>query len=891
MFSRILVSVASLLVPSAMRKRWREEWRAELHVRGRHAFDPRALGALADAVATRRSRGTAPVRSGLSLDTLGDDVQFGWRQMRRHPGVSTLIVLVIALGTGFASVLFSLVYTAFFKPWPIERPEDVAFVYRNFANGQMNIIGLTQRYTPFDVVKDIDGVADVGGWWGLRRNVDVDGLTESHYGEITTAGYFDALGVRPLLGRTFLPDEDAPSNPDMPVVISHEMWRSRFGENQDVLGRQILVNKRPATIIGVIGPDFRGIASTWDRSDLWMLAGQVLPRGLIGTFVRLKPGATFAQVVANLNVHGAEQNERTRQRSPQFALPPGVPYYQVIPATELRTPQDPQANIVPKRIAVALVTVVLVVLLIATINVAGLLAARGLSRTAELATRRVLGVTPVRLARQLAAEGLGLSLAGGALGVLLAGNMIGLFTAVTPARYAVDAALDWPVVASAALIAVVVGIIVSLAPIRHALTTNVIAALAGSSAMTTPKRSRLRHWVVLPQLALSLLLLVGAGVHVRSLASIERTTRGYVVEGATVLALQRDAPRPAPGSRPSQNEIAAEHQQIYRSMREVLRAAPGMTAGLMTRLPLTSTSSPTLALSETLHAAGDGRGVDIERAAMSPGALPALGLRIVAGRDFDDRDTRQVRAVAVVSERVARQLWPGRSALGERLGAVNPQATDGRVDWYEVVGVVNDTVPVLPRPGDPPRVYTALGQAWQPWSYNLVVGGRPSPEAIAALRSRLDGVDPYTAVTGVQPLSALVDRMLYPRRLAASVLTASGLIGLMLACVGLYGVISFTVTRQMRELGIRAALGARQGDLVAHVLRDGGRVAVIGSVLGVGGALVALRATAHLAEGVPTTDWLVLSLVPLLLSAIVLLACYGPARRAGRVDPVATLKS
>jgi putative ABC transport system permease protein len=248
-----------------------------------------------------------------------------------------------------------------------------------------------------------------------------------------------------------------------------------------------------------------------------------------------------------------------------------------------------------------------------------------------------------------------------------------------------------------------------------------------------------------------------------------------------------------------------------------------------------------------------------------------------------------VRGVAVVSESISRRLWPNQQAIGQRLAAVSPQQSRPKLEWYEVIGVVNDTSAVLPKPNDPGRMYTSLGQAWRPWAWSLVVRGA-GPDAITQLRASVGSVDPFTAATRVRPLTAYVDELLYPRRMAAAILGVSGLLGLGLACVGLYGVVSLSVARRLRELGIRATLGAQPADLVRLVLREGARVAIVGSIVGFASGIAALRYTAHIAEGIPTADWLVFASVPAALATAVLIACYLPARRAGQVDPVETLR-
>lgn len=485
-----------------------------------------------------------------------------------------------------------------------------------------------------------------------------------------------------------------------------------------------------------------------------------------------------------------------------------------------------------------------------------------------------------------------LASAGGALGLLLAWNLISLFGSLTPDRFTVEAAFDARVVGFTTLVCLVTGLLIGLAPVRQALRVDVLSALAGGYRDTGRHRRWLRHWVIVPQVALSLLLLLVSGVHVRALRDVEEAPLGYDRASSTVVNVGRDAPdRSDPRTKPrSDAERAVESQRVYRTLYESVRSIGGMTAGFITTLPLRSSSQSDVAYTEASHAAGRPEDVPVLRVGVSAGAFDGLGMRILAGRDFDDRDTRQVRAVALVAESVARRLWPGQNPIGQKVGALSPQQSTPKTDWYEVVGVVNDTAAVLAAPGDPARLYTPLSQAWMPSAGTLAVRGALSQETLTTLRSKVSGVDPYMSVTQVRPMGAVIDELLYPRRLAAAILVASGLVGLGLACIGLYGVVSFSVARRRRELGIRATLGARPGDLVRLILNEGGRMSAFGSVIGLAGGIAALRYTAHLAGGVPATDALVFIVVPLTIGAVILLASYLPARRAGRVDPVETLR-
>ena len=839
------------------------------------------------------TRGYRPSK-GAPLGSLWYDLRSGLRQLQRHRGFTALAVGVLALGIGINSAIFSVVYTVFFKPWPIEKPEEVAFIYRNQSNRTTWPASFGTLPNPFipspqNVLDSNRGVAAIAAYWGIPRDIEVGGLTERTWGEWVSANYFDVLGIKPIAGRTFAAGDDQ-TNPDVGIVISHALWQERLGGAADVVGRTIRINNRNVSVIGIVGPEFKGLTGVWTPSRWWVVGEQV-NKGYAGSaFIRMKPGVTAEQTQLSLNILGSRQNEETRKVRPQYALPPGVPYYVVKAANDVRLPQEFGSTIVPERIATALSIVVAMVLVIATINITGLLLARGMSRTNELATRRALGVTPFRLARQLLTETVLLTSAGGLLGLLLAWNLVSLFMSLTPNNFTVDAAFDVRVVAFAAAVCLVTGILIGLAPVRQALKVDVLSALAGGYRDSGQTRRRLRHWVVVPQVALSLLLLVVTGVHVRSLRQLEDAPLGYRPDQATVLSLSRTTPEDEPWSkRRPDAEIAAEYQALYLSLHNVLAAMPGLHAGLTSSLPTWATSQPDVATSDSAYAAGRPDDFPVQVVEVSPGAFDALGMRILDGRDFDDRDTRRVRGVAIVSLAVGRRLWPNRPAVGQRIARLSPQQSNAKLEWYEVIGVVNDTQAVLSKPTDPPRMYTSLGQDWRPWAWHLVVRGA-GPETITAVRATVGGIDPFTAATQVRPMKAYVDELLYPRRLAATILGVSGLVGLGLACIGLYGVVSFSVARRLRELGIRATLGARPADLVRLVLEEGGRMAAIGAVIGLAGGVIALRYTAHIADGIPSTDWLVFAIVPTALALVVLVACYLPARRAGRVDPVETLR-
>jgi putative ABC transport system permease protein len=895
----LLIRVCALLVPAAMRPRWREEWLAELEASPR-PFDPRALGAVRDAIDARSyssstavGRGfnrAAPVFSGLWFD-----IRSGIRQLQRHRGFTALSVCVLALGIGINSAIFSVVYTVFFKPWPIEKPEDVVFVYRNTSYGSFHEASIGHEPTVEEFLAASPGIASLGGFWGRHANVEIGGVTERTWGELVSTNYFDVLGIRPVVGRTFSA-ADNETNPETVVVISHALWRERFQSRPDVVGQRVLLNKRDATIVGVVEPRFHGLSSMWTRASWWTVGEQFMRgwdrrrRWSGSPFARLKAGVSLEQATASANILGARLNETVRQSVPREALPRGAPYFRLERVNSIREPHFPERTLIPRPLAVALGAVAVMVLIIATVNITGLMLARGMSRTVELATRQALGVTPWRMARQLMTESVLLAFGGGVLGLVLAWNLLGLFNAVTPDRYALGATVDATVAAFIAVVCLGTGVTVGLAPLRQAQRVEVLPALCGSMHQSGTQRRRRRHWVVVPQVALSLVLLIVSGVHVRALRQVEGTPIGYDPDAITVLTLSMDNDDYGERRRPRQSEdaITLEYQTRYRALYNTLRAQAGAQVGLMSEFPEQVHRSHIAQTARGETPAGS-PAVPVQIVTVSPGTFATLGLQIRAGRDFDDSDTRQGRAVAVVSEAAASRLWPGQDAVGQRLGAVQPDREVPKVDWYEVVGVVGNTASVLANPDPPVRVYSSLGQSWRPSASRVLVRSA-NRETVPQVRAAIDASYPRLSVVEVNPMTSYLDELLYPRRMAASILGGSGLIGLGLACIGLYAVVAFSVARRRRELGIRATLGARPGDLVRLVLGEGGRMSAIGSVIGLAGGIAALRYTAHLSQGVPSADILVFALMPAVLAAVVLLACYLPARRAGLIDPVETLR-
>jgi predicted permease len=512
-----------------------------------------------------------------------------------------------------------------------------------------------------------------------------------------------------------------------------------------------------------------------------------------------------------------------------------------------------------------------------------------------MAVRRAIGARGIQLLRQLASESLLLSLAGGAVGVLIARALVGVYRRLTPARYVVDVPFDWRVMGFTLGLAMAIGVLIALATGWQALRANVSGVL-GRSGMTVARPTRrLRHALVIPQVAVSLLLLLVAGVHVRALAGIEGAPVGialgdtamfdvgWIDDGAP--ALRRSTPAMA-------EEQAARSRAFLRSLLDGLHGALGTAAGtvaLTDRSPIEDRAEPP---STFVSEAAVGGEVDAFPLSVSPGYFATIGTRVLAGREFDARDVRQSPLVAVVSQSVADRLWPDQSAIGRRLAQAGASTSRSQPAWLTVIGVVVDVHPILRPSAATPMVYVSLRQQWRPSVKHVITRTAGMPASLVATVTQVvRTTDAQADVLHARRLAQIAGEMLYSRRTAAAILTLSGLIGLLLAATGLYAVVSQSIAQRVRELSIRIAVGADRWAVIALVLREGLLVAAVGIAIGVPLSLVALRVTATLVGTMPTEDPLTFLFGIAVVAGATLLACYGPARRAASVDPIEALRS
>jgi hypothetical protein len=836
------------------------------------------------------------------LSDLLDDLRYGARTLRRSPGFSLVAILVLALGIGLNAAIFSVVNAIFFRVLPMPAPDELVWIHN--PGDAVDLEALAER-----------GKSTLSGFshWastGSTRVFSVAGRHERLAGEVVPSSYFSVLRVQPLLGRTLQADDELAGAPAA-VVISYALWTRMFGRDRNAIGKEVRIDEWTFTVVGVMPEKFTGLSDPWQPSSYWITPAHYsapLPADMLRRMTQYSPA-----VIARLKPGIPLQAARAALSSMPGRVGTAPDRYRVRPISDVMIPQEPDADVRwIKALAYAGMTIAAAVLLIATANLTGIVMARGVMRAPELAVRRALGASAFRLARQLFTECLILSGLGGAAGLFVATELIQLYRTFSPSRFLLDVSLDLHVLLFTGAVCISAGLLVGLLPVRQALQVDVLNALGGGQRAGTSRgaRRRLRHAIVIPQIALSVILLIGAAVHTRALLKTELANLGYRTDDVVVL---ETGIRPPPQSnevtwRPRGDVFVAEPKEpglteterVERNLafdRELLvrvRAVPSVTAaGLSSGLAPMSGGAGWIFVRQEAGTEGARQAHVTNGRIVSGGYFQATGISLLRGRDFDDRDVPASPLVAVISASVERQLWPDGHAIGQSLALVGPANGKPRPDlkWLQVVGVVDDVRPVL---SDTMAacVYTPLSQpliSWQP-PVQVVASGHGDPAALTRHVHRAIDEDPLAEVTSERTMNDVVAEILYPRRAAAWVLGLSGLAGLLLAVVGVYAVVSYSVAQQLRDVGIRSTLGASHGHIVALFLGQGTRTLALSILAALPLSFIGLRMTSRLAGAAPTPDVAAFVAVPLLMAAVVLLACYIPARRAANVDPIAVLR-
>jgi putative ABC transport system permease protein len=815
------------------------------------------------------------------------DARYAVRLLVKSPVYTLAATMSLALGIGANTTIFSLVNGLFLHPLPVAEPARLAAVFTTDARNT----GGFSDYLPTSAPNFEDYRDDNDVFTGLAAHQAVPvsvvyghGEAEPAEGELVSSNYFAVLGVAPRLGRAFRPEEERPGDVAPVTVISDRLWKEHFGASPAVVGQTITINRQPFTIAGVAPPGFKG-TDAFFAPALWMPMGvhaQVLTGFMAENFDsrrallfdvtgRLKPGLSLQQATAHLKTL-ASRLER------EYPVPNKGRSVALVPLAEATI--NPGVRGTALLGGTLLMFVVALVLLIACANVANLLLARAAARQKEFAIRLSLGASRGQLIRQLLTESLVLASVSGALGLLLAfwGRYL-LWSSRPPAlpADAIDLSFDARVLAFTAVVSLATGVVFGLVPALQSSRSDLVVNLKDRTSLPTgaSRWFSARNLFVAAQVALSLVALVAGGLFLRSLAHAQRIDPGFDV--ARLFTLRFDLG--------SQGYDEPRGREFHRQVLERVRALPGVQAAALTdTVPLQGGSLARSVFPEGRDASDPKNGILVQLAAVSVDYFRTMGIQRMKGRDFTTADDAGAPRVVIVNEEAARRFWPGTDAIGKRFQFF------GDMSFLEVVGVArNAKVNFI---GEPPTpfIYTPLLQTYQPAAALVVRASGDPASLIASARAAVQRFDRQLPLVGAAPLTEVFAQSLWPARMGAAILSIFGLLALLLAAIGIYGVTSNAVAQRTREIGVRMALGAPRGTVVRLVFGQAMALAGAGMVVGVAASLMVAPAVSSLLYGVSATDGVTFGSVAGVLGMVAALACYLPAWRASRVNPVLALR-
>ncbi|HTR96981.1 MAG TPA: ABC transporter permease [Candidatus Acidoferrales bacterium] len=806
------------------------------------------------------------------MDVLIQDVRYALRSLGRARAFTAVVIVVMGLGIGVNALLFSLLYGVLLRPWPLPQNERVCAVETTEPARGLDEMGLSwQDFS--DLRARQKSFSSFGGYWQVQTIVTIDRDPERFDGLSITSDLLPALGVLPVLGRNFTHDEEIWGRNWNQVIISDRIWRQRFGGDPHVLGRTLRLNGRTRAIVGVLPPDVRFP----ETQDFFIPAGfdaasDVRTDNLLEGIGRLAPGVTITQARAEMS---ALMNAIARDHPEMKGF--GV---SVVNA------QDRWARNV-RAIMMTMLVAVVFVLLIACANVANLMLARGAGRRREIGMRMAVGATRGRIVRQLVTESVLLAGFGALLGLVLAHYGLLLVARAIPMEkpYFMRFDLGGPVLLYTLVVTVVAAVAFGLAPAIHAADARLIEALREGSVQSgsSPSQRRMRNALVVAEIALSLVLLVGAGLMIRTVQRFEHAGESLrtdgLVTGHVLLPIAT-----FPGD--------ADRTRFFRSLTARLRELPGVTeVSGASQLPLSRNNSSMSVLTPGHE--------DPHRALIAnivfdlPGSLAMLGIPMIEGREISAADDEHSRRVVVVSRSLATRLWPNGDALGQRLRFAGEPDSLG---WRTVVGVCSDmvqNVEATPARGSDARYAVYVAEYQQPDQYlGILVRSRGGEKPGAdALRRAVHDLDADVAVTELRSLREELRFALWLKRFFAGLIGIFGSTALVIAAVGLYGVMAYSVSQRTQEIGIRMALGADAAGVQRMVVGNALRLTAIGVAIGLAGALAVTRFMTAGIQGVSPTDPPTFTLVTLLLVGSGLIAAWVPSIRATRVDPMRALRA
>ena len=809
------------------------------------------------------------------METLLRDIRYGVRSLLKRPGFTAVAAITLALGIGATTTIFSVVNGILLRPLPgIARPDRLIDVHATAPGGSsFHSFSRAEFLYYREQTNLLNGLL---AYTGAPFNMNSGGQPERVYGMLVSGNYFDVLGTRPAQGRFFLPEEDQTPGTHPVVVLGYGLWQQRFGSNPTIVGKNITLNGRSFSVIGVAPEGFRGTRAGM-MPDIWvpLMMGngaereERSSRGLemIG---RLKDGVTIAQVQSSMSLLANQLAETypDTNRGLGIDLRPASP-----------VPGQVRGAVIG--FMAILMFIVSLVLLIACTNVGAMTLARANARRKELAIRLAVGAGQWRIVRQLLIESVLLFLTGGGAGILLAVWAIRFLLAYklpSDVPVSLDLGIDFRVLLFTLLVSLATGLLFGLLPALQASKTDVLTALKNDSRAGT-QRSRTRSAFVIAQIAISLVLLITASLFLRSLRNASTIDLGFHPEGVETVTFDLE----------TQGYKEARGREFYREIQQRVAALPGVQSVSLARMVPLNGSNMKVSVNVAGAGAPEEQRTMVGLNVVDTRYFETMELPILRGRGFSDSDKPGSPAVAVINETMARRFYPGgdlSAAVGKTFSGLEP-AEGGRV---EIVGVVKD------------GKYDTLGEDLQPFVYQpyqqaysgemtMHIRTTTDPAGVlAGVRREVTSLDKDLPLLNVMPLTEQIGVSLLPLRVAATIGGTLGIVGVLLAAIGIFGIVNYSVSQRTREIGIRMALGARTWDVLRMVMRQGLLLAVVGVAIGLAISFALTRALGSLLYGVGATDPVVFIGTSLLLVAVAFIASYQPARRATKVDPLVALR-
>jgi len=804
------------------------------------------------------------------MDQLIQDIRYAFRMMFKNPGFTFVALITLALGIGANTAIFSLVNGLLLRPLPYGNPDRIVMVWQDYRERN----GRDKEWTSPDTFFDwrdqnhsFESISVIDGWLPTI----LGGEPEQIPGATVTYNMFSVLGVSPAIGRTFVAEEDKPNGRKV-VILSDGLWKRKFAGDRNVIGKDILINGEKYSVIGVMPPQFEfpmePAAQIWTPMQVDSTNSCGRDCITLRSIARLKPGITLAQAKSDMNLVA----QRLQQQYPEQYRKVGIT---LTPLQEELTEEIRPALLV-------LLAAVGLVLLITCANVANLLLVRASGRKSEIAIRSALGAGKSRLRRQLITENMLLALIGGALGIFVGVIGIDILIKLLPEDLSIigirNVSIDLRVLIFTLGISLATGLIFGLLPLLQFTDPKIGESLkeGGRNRLGTGN-SKIRSFLVVSEVAFALMLLIGAALLMKSLLRLMNVNPGF--ESQNVLTMQLNLP----------DTRYAEQVQIrdfYSQLLEKLKSLPGViNAGTTNALPLGGSYTDTTFLIEGQSPEGR-KDQSVWFQLISDQYLQTLGIRLLKGRYFTDRDNFDAPRVVIVTESFAHRYFPDGNAIGKRLNFNNPE----KPVWREIVGVASDVKQFGLNKEVPVAIYLHQKQSASPF-VTLAVRTSKNPLNLASeIRSQVWSIDKNLAVSNVQTMEQVVVKTVNTPRITLSLIGAFAAAALLLAALGLYGVVSYSAAQRTNEIGIRMALGARENDVLKMVVGQGMTLAAIGVVIGLIGAYALTHLMSKLLFGVSATDPLIFVTIAGLLSLIALIASYIPAHRASKIDPVIALR-